>query len=329
MEKAFVTGGSGFIGVPLIRRLAARGVAVVALARSPAAAAAVEAAGAVACRGDLLDAPAIAAGMRDCDAVFHIAGHLSDWDQYEVFHNVNVVGTRTMLAAAKAAGVSVFVAVGASAVVMGRPVPMRNISEDLPLQSPRWAPYIQTKAEAERLVRQANTSGLRTVVIRPSLIWGEGMPTLDEMVAAASNPRFALPDAGRQAVSASHVDNVVESLLLAAEKGRGGEAYFVTDGEVSTLAAVLNGLLGTRGVPPITRSAPFAVAWHVAAVMEGVWRLFRLRSKPPITRQTLRMIGQDFTPDIAKARRDLGYAPIINWADGLLRLRESEGRRSR
>jgi nucleoside-diphosphate-sugar epimerase len=326
MEKAFVTGGSGFVGGPLIRRLVARGIGVVALARSEAAAAAVATAGAVACRGDLLDAQAIAGGMQGCDAVFHIAGHLSDWDPYEVFHNANVVGTRTTLAAAKAAGVLVFVAVGAAGVVMGRPMPMNAISEDLPLQAPSWAPYITTKAEAERLVRQANTPNLRTVVIRPSLIWGEGMPTLDEMVAAASNPRFALPDAGRQAVSASHVDNVVESLLIAAEKGRGGEAYFVTDGEVSTLATVLNGLLGTRGVPPIERSAPFGVAWRMAAVMEGVWRLFRLRSKPPITRQTLRMIGQDFTPDISKARRDLGYAPIIGWAEGLSRLRESEGR---
>jgi nucleoside-diphosphate-sugar epimerase len=90
-----------------------------------------------------------------------------DWDPYEVFYNSNVVGTRTMLAAAKAVGASTFVAVGASAVVMGRPMSMKNISEDLPLQAPSWAPYIKTKAEADRLVWQANTSELRTVVIRP------------------------------------------------------------------------------------------------------------------------------------------------------------------
>jgi nucleoside-diphosphate-sugar epimerase len=108
--------------------------------------------------------------MQGCDTVFHVAGHLSDWDPYEVFYKSNVVGTRTMLTAARAAGVLTFVAVGASAVVMGRSISMKNISEDLPLQ----APYIKTKAEAERLVRQANPSELRTVVIRPSLIWGRG-----------------------------------------------------------------------------------------------------------------------------------------------------------
>ena len=321
METAFVTGGSGFVGGPLVRRLVARGVRVVALARSGAAAAAVEEAGATACRGDLSDERAVAGGMRGCDTVFHVAGHLTEWDPYEVFHAANVVGTRTMLAAAKAAGVSTFVAAGASAVVQGRPTPMRNVPEDLPLQAPSWAPYIATKAEAERLVRRANAPGLRTVVIRPPLIWGAGMPMLDAMVAAARGGRFALPDAGRQAMSTSHVDNVVEGLILAAEKGRGGEAYYVTDGDDTTLKDALTGLLGTRGVPPIERSAPFGFAWRMAAAMEGAWRLLRLRSKPPVTRQTLRMIGQDFTLDITKARRDLGYAPVVDWADGIARMR--------
>lgn len=321
MKTAFVTGGSGFVGAPLIRRLVAHGIRVVALARSAAAAAAVERDGAIACRGDLLDERAITECMRGCDTAFHVAGHLTEWDPYEVFHTANVVGTRTMIAAAKAAGVSTFVAVGASAVVQGRPVPMRNVAEDLPLQAPSWGPYIATKAEAERLVRGANAPGLRTVVIRPPLIWGVGMPMLDEMVTAARSGRFALPDAGRQVMSTSHVDNVVEGLILAAERGRGGEAYYITDGDDATLKDVLTDLLGTRGVPPIKRSAPFGVAWRMAAVMEGVWRLLRLRSKPPVTRQTLRMIGQDFTLSIAKARRDLGYVPVVNWTDGIARMR--------
>lgn len=320
MKNAFFTGGSGFVGGPLIRRLAAQNVHVVALARSEAAAAEVKKLGADTCRGHLLDERAITEGMRGCDTVFHVAGHLSEWDPYEVFHKANVVGTRTTLTAAKTAGVSTFVALGASAVVMGRPMSMKNISEDLPLQAPSWGPYIKTKAEAEQLVRQANAPVLRTVVIRPPLIWGAGMPMLDEMVAAAKGGQFALPDAGRQVMSTSHVDNVVECLILAAEKGRGGEAYYVTDGDARTLKDVLTDLLGTRGVPPIKRSVPFGVAWRMAAIMEGVWRTLRLRSKPPVTRQTLRMIGQDFTLDITKAHRDLGYRPVIQWRDGIARM---------
>jgi nucleoside-diphosphate-sugar epimerase len=321
MKNVFVTGGSGFVGRRLIRRLVAQNVRVVALIRSEAAAASVKKEGAEPCRGDLQDERAITEGMRGCDTVFHIAGHLSEWDAYDVFYTANVVGTRTVLAAAKAAGVSTLVAAGAAGVVQGRPTSMKNISEDMPLQAPSWGPYIKTKAEADQMVRQADTPELRTVVIRPALIWGEGMPMLDEMVAAAEGGQFALPDGGRQVMSTSHVDNVIECLILAAKKGRGGEAYYVTDGADSTLKKVLTDLLGTRGIPPIKRSAPFVAAWRLAAIMEGIWRLFGIRSKPPITRQTLRMIGQDFTVNITKARRDLGYVPIIGWAEGIARMR--------
>ena len=321
MKRAFVTGGSGFVGRALIGALASRGVSVTALARSEAAAKAVKALGASPCHGGLDDVAAMTKAMWGCDTVFHVAGHLSEWDPYRVFHEANVVGTSNVVAAARAAGVSTLVATGASAVVMGDPVPMRNISEDLPLQHPSWAPYIATKAEAERIVREANRDDFKTVVVRPPLIWGAGMPMLDEMIAAVGSGQFALPDGGRQKMSTSHVDNVVDCLIRAAERGRGGEAYFVADDDISTLKDVATALLATRGIPPVKRSAPFPLAWRMAGLMESVWRLFRFRSKPPVTRQTLRMIGQDFTLDISKARRDLGYAPVITRADGLAAMR--------
>jgi len=147
------------------------------------------------------------------------------------------------------------------------------------------------------------------------------MPMLDEMIKSVQSGQFALPDGGKSVMSTSHVDNVIEGLIRAAEKGEGGEAYFVADAEPSTLKDFAAALLETRGLPPVKRSAPFAVAWRVAALMESTWRLFGIRSKPPITRQTLRMIGQDFTIDIAKARRDLNYQPVISRAEGLARMR--------
>lgn len=323
MKQAFVTGGSGFAGRPLIARLVADGINVRALARSDAASKVVAELGAIPSRGDLADVQHMTESMRGCDIVFHVAGHLSEWDPYKVFYDANVVGTRSVLEAAKAAGVATLIAVGASAVVMNRPVSMRNITEELPLQKPGWAPYIATKAEAERLVRQANGPTLRTVVVRPPFIWGAGMPMLDEMIESVRSGHFALPDGGKQVMSTSHVDNVIECLIRAAEKGEGGEAYFVADADTSVLKDFAADLLATCGLPPVNRSAPFAIAWRMAALMEGTWRLFRLRSKPPITRQTLRMIGQDFTTNTAKARRDLGYEPVISRAEGLAQMRQS------
>ena len=323
MHKTFVTGGSGFLGKRLIARLIAGGVQVGALARNEQSARIVREVGAVPAIGDLGQAAVLATAMEGYDTVFHIAGHLSEWDPPKVFYDANVLGTRNVIEAAKAAKVASLVVAGASAVVMGRPQPMRDISEDLPLQAPAWGPYIATKAEAERLVRAANGPTLRTVIVRPPLIWGAGMPMLDGMAESVRNGQFAFPDGGRQAMSTAHVDNVVECLILAAERGRGGEAYHVTDGTDSTLRAVVTGLLATQGVVPADRSVPFGMAWRMAGLMETAWRLVGRKSKPPITRQTLRMIGQDFTISIAKARRELGYAPPVSWAEGISEMRLS------
>lgn len=311
MKRVFVTGGSGFLGRALIRRLRKEGVDVVALARSGSSVAAVESVGATACKAGLSDTAAVTAAMRGCDAVFHVAAHFTEWDAYAAFHEANVVGTEHMLRAARDAAVPTFVAAGAAGVVMGRPEPMLKIREDRPLQFPSWAPYTATKALAEQRILQANGDGFRTVVVRPPMIWGPGMPMLDEILAVVEAGQFALPGGGRHAISTAHVDNVVEALLLAARHGRGGQAYFVSDGDDIVFEQMVTDLLATRGLPPIKRSVPFAIAWGIASVMEGIWRTFRLKSKPPLTRQMLRMIGKAFTLDDSKARSELGYRPVI------------------
>lgn len=76
-------------------------------------------------------------------------------------------------------------------------------------------------------------------------------------------------------------------------------------------------MLAVRGLAPVERTAPFALAWAAVSAMELVWRALRLRSKPALTRQMLRMIGQAFTLDDAKARSELGYAPIVRRSEGL------------
>src|SRR4051812_32917364 len=115
MKRAFVTGGSGFLGGRLIPALVGRGVEVVALARSDGSAAKVEALGAKAARGDLDDQAALAAGMAGCDVVFHAAAHTDQFDPLEVHLRITTKGTENTLAAAKAAGVSRFVHVGTEA----------------------------------------------------------------------------------------------------------------------------------------------------------------------------------------------------------------------
>src|SRR5918994_6844749 len=95
--------------------------------------------------------------------------------------------------------------------------------------------------------------------------------------------RFAWIGAGRQLTDVTHVDNVVHGLRLAAERGRPGEAYFVTDGERVAFREFVTELIASQGVEPPRRSLPAPVANGLAAAGETVWRTLRLRGSPPLT----------------------------------------------
>lgn len=322
-RRVLITGGSGFVGGRMIRRMADDGWDVRALARSSDAQRKVAALGAQPVRGDLDDAPALAAAVQGCTAVIHVAALFKLWGRPDEFERANVEGTRRLLRACAGAGtVGRFVQVGAAAVVMGDLQPMLRVREDLPLQERAWAPYSASKARAEALVLGANAPGrFETVVLRPPMVWGRGMPTLDHLVENVRAGQFRWVGDGSQAMSTAHVDNVCHAAALAVERGSGGEAYFVSDGRDSTLREVLSALLRTRGVEPPRATVPLPVAWMMARTMEGIWRVLARPGEPPITRQMLRLIGQAFTTDISKAQRALGYQPLVTWERGLAEMR--------
>jgi nucleoside-diphosphate-sugar epimerase len=320
-SSAFVTGGSGFIGGRLVARLVEQGCPVHALARSDRSAAAVEALGADPARGDLSDADSMAAGAQGCETAFHLAAHLGQWGTREEFVVGNVTGTENALAASRRAGVTRFVHCGTEAALLAGE-PLRQVDETAPLRPDSKALYAATKAEAEQLVRRASDDGFETVVLRPRLVWGSGDTTLlPEIVAAVEAGKFAWIGGGGHLTDTTHVDNVVEGLLLAAEKGAAGEAYFVTDDQPVVFREFISELLDAKGVEPPTRSVPGWLAGTIAAGSETAWRLLRLGGEPPLTRLALWLSSQECTIDISKARRELGYEPVKSRADGLAEIR--------
>jgi nucleoside-diphosphate-sugar epimerase len=316
----FVTGGSGFVGQHLLRTYAAAGAEVRALARSDRSARAVEAVGARPVTGDVTDGAALRAGMAGCDLVVHAAGNTEQWAPREAFHRVNVVGTATVLEAAGAAGVPRLVHVSTEAVLAdGRP--LRNVDETHPRPARLVGDYAVTKARAEDLVLAANGPDLATVVVRPRLVWGPGDATiLPAVVDAASAGRFAWIDGGRYLTSTCHVTNTCAGIVAAGRDGRGGEVYFLTDGEPVEFRTFLTALAGTAGVELGDRSIPRPLAWAVATALEPVWRLLPLRGAPPITRTFLALSAQEMTVDDGKARQEIGYRPPVDRAAGLAAL---------
>jgi nucleoside-diphosphate-sugar epimerase len=320
-QSAFVTGGSGFIGARLLRRLAADGISARALARSEASASKVAELGAEPVRGDLGDPAAMATGAAGCDVTFHLAAVVADWGPHEEFERGNVDGTRNALEASRRAGVGRFVHCGTEAAILaGQPLDGADESEPLRPDSP--ALYSATKARAEALVREANGDGIETVVLRPRFVWGAGDTTLlPEIAAAVKAGRFAWIGGGTHRTSITHVENVVQGLLGGARRGRGGEAYFVTDGEPVVFREFISELLRTQGIEPPGRTVP---AWLAAGLARGgelAWRILPLRGSPPLTRFALWASSLDCVLDDSKARSELGYAPVVSREEGLAELR--------
>lgn len=310
MKSAFVTGGSGFIGGRLIPALRARGAEVAALARSEKSAAAVEGLGAAAVRGELDDRGALEAGMRGCDVVFHAAAHTDQFDPLDVHMRITAKGTENALAAARAAGVKRFVHVSTEAVLAdGKAIVRADEKRPLPVKA--MGAYPLTKGLAEQAVIAANGDGFETVVVRPRLVWGKGDTSLlPEFIAAVRGGKFGWIGGGRYLTSTVHVDNVIEGMLLAADRGAPGEIYFLTDGEPVEFRDFITKLLATQGVDAGTREVP---RWLVRTTVA----LTAWMKRPPLTRTAFALMAHEVTVDDAKARRELGYTGAKTIAAGL------------
>jgi nucleoside-diphosphate-sugar epimerase len=191
--------------------------------------------------------------------------------------------------------------------------------ERTPLAFDSPVAYSATKAAAEAAVLAAG--GLETIVIRPRFVWGPGDTTLVPVMAdMVRRGRFRWAGGGRHLTSTIHLDNCVHALVLAADSGRPGAAYFVTDGEPVEFRAFVTALLATQGVTAPDGSVPGAVARAAAVAGEGAWRALRLPGAPPLTRFGSWFASLECTLDDSRARAELGYAPVVTREAGLAAL---------
>jgi nucleoside-diphosphate-sugar epimerase len=318
-KLAFVTGGSGFIGRNLISALRQKGYAVRALARSDTAAKTVSDLGAEAARGDLTSEDyQIERLMAGAQVVFHAAAKVEDWGDPAEFQRLNVTGTEKMLHAAAAVGVARFVHVGSEAALVDG-TPIHNADETRALPEHPIGLYPTTKNLAERAVLRANQMGkFETVVLRPRLVWGLGDTSLlPQIVDAVKRGAFRWFDGGRYLTSTCHVRNTCEGLICGAERGAGGQVYFLTDGKPIEFRTFMTRLLATQGVSMGDASLPLWLGKLIADGGEWAWKTFKLNGAPPLTSSAIRLIGEEVTVNDGKARREIGYVGHVTIDAGL------------
>ncbi|OJJ22523.1 hypothetical protein BKI52_07530 [marine bacterium AO1-C] len=319
MKKVFVTGGSGFVGQNVIPILKKQGYEVHALVRSDKSAQKVQAVGAIPVMDDLTAlSKNTEDALKECEFVLHSAAHMDFTYDRQLFYAMNVTATQKLLELAKAGGVKKFIYISAAPVVPGSPIV--KLTEDEASEGLPTALYPKTKAIAEKAVLAANTSSFQTIALRPPAIWGPNNHHYEELLAMARQGKWRWIGGGNHILSTIHVWNLANAVLAAFDSEKGGEAYFVTDGDYRPMKQTFKAIMEAAGIQPGDKVLPRGVAVFAAHVIGGVWKILGLKSRPPVAPIMIRLMGTEFSVSDEKARRELGYKNAISFQEGIAQL---------
>jgi nucleoside-diphosphate-sugar epimerase len=326
-DRVLVTGGGGSVGGAVVRALLAHGATVRSFSRG--AYPALRALGVETVRGDLADLDDVECAVDGCDAVVHVAAKADLSVHAAPFIATNVVGTANVIAACRRRGVGRLVFTSTPSVVHHGGA-IEGADESLPYARHFVAHYPATKARAERLVLAADDADLRTVAVRPHLVWGTGDGQLTaRIIQRARAGRLRLVDGGTAIVDATWIDDAAAAHVRALDAlsspvagGRpvGGRAFFIAAGRPRPIVTLLDGVLAAAGLPPERRSVPFRSAYAAGAACEVAWRLTRRPGEPPMTRFLAAQLATSHWFDLTAARRDLGYQAQVAPDEGARRL---------
>ncbi len=339
VNHAFVTGAGGFLGKAICQRLIAAGISVTGFARGHYPE--LETLGVVMVQGDLVNPEQVQQAMQGCDIVFHVASKAGVWGDRDSYFCPNVKGAVNVISACKALKINKLVYTSTPSVTFAGE-DESGIDESTPYASRFLNYYAHSKTIAEKMVLDANqavvadsadtlkTFALKTVALRPHLIWGPNDPHLVPRVLARGRlGKLKLVGCEDKLVDTIYIDNAAYAHVLAAlelcqvEPKCQGKAYFVSNDEPVTMANMLNLILACDGLPPVTKRVPQKVAYLVGAVLETVYRLLRKQEEPIMTRFIAKQLSCSHYFDISAAKRDFGYCALVSIADGMKRLKAS------
>lgn len=309
--RAAVTGGGGFIGRAVAAALVAEGAEVSGLEISAEAAGRVRGLGAEPVIADVTDAAAMSAALDGAEIVVHTAAYVHEWGSMAEFVRVNVAGTATVLDAAETAGVGRFVQIS-SVVVYGYDDPSEQGEESF--RRTCGIPYIDTKSASDRLACRRGA-----VVIRPGDVYGPGsIPWIVRPLELARRGGLAVPSPGDGVMLPVFIDDLVEAILVAAERGEPGRSYTAWDGNAVPFSDYFARIAEIAGAPG-PRKLPKPLLELIGAAAELV---SKLRGEPPaFTSRAPTFVDRRGTASTERIRT-LGWAPEVDLDEGLRRSAE-------
>ncbi|MGH8051426.1 MAG: NAD-dependent epimerase/dehydratase family protein [Arenimonas sp.] len=318
--KIFLTGASGFIGGAIAKALA-QDHSLWSMSRSDASDRAIRKLGGGIVRCELGNVHA--SQLTGVDVLIHCAAYVGPWGTQEDFWRANVEGVAQLLQAARAAGVKRFIHMSTEAAFFcGKDLIDIDESRPYPDRNPYY--YGASKMESEKIVLAANSESFETIVLRPRLVWGPGdtsiLPVLKKMV---TTKKFLWIDGGKAKTSTTNIHNLVHAVRLTLTRGKGGQAYFITDGEDSTLRWFLTAMMETQNIKMPKKSVSANIARKLAYFVEGFWKTFGLKSEPPLMRFATDLMACECTVKIDRARSELGYLPAISVMQGLAKMKQA------
>lgn len=317
--KVAITGASGFLGGALAEAYHERGDDVVALVRETSDTSLLERLGVELVVGELNDLDAFGQLVDDVELAIHCAAMATDFGPWEQFQVINVDSVRVFLEACKINKVPRAIYIS-SVAVYGNGKHHRGTDEEGAYEDIIVDYYTRSKILAERIaIEYIQEHNLPLTIIRPGYIWGDGdRAIMPKIIDSVKKSRIGVVDGGENIMNLSHVENVVQGIMLAADKEEAvGRAYNITDGSKVTTKRFLEDILDIIGVDLKIRSFPYAPAYVVAYFFELYARLRRYKTYPPITRYTVRVGKYDQVFDISRAIYELGYKPRIRYKEGM------------
>jgi nucleoside-diphosphate-sugar epimerase len=325
IKNILITGGGGFLGQAIVRRLIEKGHSVRSFNRRKYPELENEHVEQI--QGDIGDPHAVELACEGIDLVFHVAAKTGFWGKYQDYYRTNTLGTRNVISACLKQGIR-YLVYTSSPIVAYNATPIEGADESIPYPKKYFTHYQRTKCLAEQDVMKATSDKLRTIVLRPHLIWGPGDNQLvPRAIAWAKAKKVVQIGDGKNLVDTIYIQNAADAHILAAEKLQinpdlSGNVYFISQDEPIYLWDFINKVLRAGNAPPVKKSIPAGVAYALGAALEVIYKILNLKSEPKMTRLLANEFSQAHWFDISAAKRDLDYVPQVSIEEGLEHLKE-------